>query len=488
MQLSDITKVIAHAKAVNPAKGEITSLCQDSRRVKSGSVFVAIQGSRLDGHDFIGEAIRANASACICERAVPELKNECHFIVEDTYAAFSMLAAEFYEHPSKAITCVGVTGTDGKTSTTTMIQNVLDAHGGAGMTSTVYYKYSGRKIPAERTTPDAVTLQALIRNMVSAGLKYAVIEVSSHALVQSRTADIDFKVGLLTNLSPEHLDYHSTLEEYRSAKKKLFEQLPEDATAVLNADDPSSDLFAQATKARVLRYGRGGDIQAEIISSELGRTVIAIKGLDMNVRIETLLTGRHNVQNVLATCCACRGLDVPVDTIANKLADISPVPGRLELVKNDLDRTVLIDYAHTARALRCVLEEIKPLGTGRLIVVFGCGGDRDSSKRPLMGKAAEEMADAVWVTSDNPRSEDPQSIIRQILSGMDNPGNVNVEPDREAAIRHALESAGPADTVIIAGKGHEKFQVVGDASIPFDDREVARRIASEIRNLSMKET
>ena len=201
----------------------------------------------------------------------------------------------------------------------------------------------------------------------------------------------------------------------------------------------------------------------------------------MDVQIETPLTGRHNVQNVLAACCACRALDVPTDTIANKLSDISPVPGRLELVKNDLDRIVLIDYAHTARALRCILEEVKPLGTGRLIVVFGCGGDRDPSKRPLMGKAAEETADEVWVTSDNPRSEDPAKIIKEILSGMDSQGNVNVEPDREAAIRHALESAEPTDIVLIAAKGHEKFQVVGDATVPFDDREVARRIASDIR-------
>lgn len=481
MLLSDIPRVIGHAKVVNPTKGEVTSLCQDSRRVKSGSVFVAIRGSRFDGHDFIGEAVRAGAAACVCERAVPELENGCHFIVEDSYAALSALAAEFYGHPSKAITCVGVTGTDGKTSTTTMIHNVLDAHGSAGMTGTVYYKYSGRKIPAERTTPGAVTLQELIGNMVSAGLKYAVIEVSSHALVQHRTADIDFKVGVLTNLSPEHLDYHSTLEKYRSAKAKLFEQLHADGSAVLNAEDPSSDHFAAVTAARVVRYGRGGDIQAEDVASELERTVLTVKGLDMDVRIETPLTGRHNVQNILAACCACRALDVPPDIIATTFADVTPVPGRLELVRNDLDRTVLIDYAHTARALRCVLEEVKLLCEERLIVVFGCGGDRDPSKRPLMGKAAEETADVVWVTSDNPRSEDPSNIIKEILSGLDSPGDVNVEPDREAAIRRALESAGPADTVLIAGKGHEKFQVVGNATVPFDDREVVQRIASEIR-------
>jgi UDP-N-acetylmuramoyl-L-alanyl-D-glutamate--2,6-diaminopimelate ligase len=317
--------------------------------------------------------------------------------------------------------------------------------------------------------------------MASAGLKYAVIEASSHGLVQHRTADIDFKVGVLTNLSPEHLDYHSTMDEYRAAKGKLFEQIPEDGAAVLNGDDPSSDFFSQITNARVIRYGREGDMKAEDVTSELGNTALTVKGLDMDVRIETPLTGKHNVQNILAACCACRALEVPSDTIVKALSNTSPVPGRLELVKNDLDRTVLIDYAHTSRALRCILEEIKPLCDGRLIVVFGCGGDRDTAKRPLMGKAAEELADEVWVTSDNPRTEDPSVIIEEILAGMSSANSSNIEADRETAIRRALESAGADDTVLIAGKGHEKFQLIGDAAIPFDDREVTQRIVSDIK-------
>lgn len=485
MRIGDITSVLRNARPVNLRDAEITSITLDSRRVKDGSVFVAVRGNKLDGHDFAGDAVRAGACACVCEETVFPLADKCHFIVKDTSLALSALAAAFYGRPSQSITCVGVTGTDGKTSTSAIIRDFLDAQGGAGLTGTVFYRYSGRKIPAERTTPDAVLLQELIGDMVSAGLKYVVIEVSSHGLVQNRTADIEFDVGVFTNLSPEHLDYHSTLENYRSAKAKLFENLPGGGFAVLNNEDPSSDYFAKITNARVVRYGKGGDIEAEIVNSGLGYTDILIKGLDMDTRVKIGLTGFHNVQNILAACCAARVLDVGPDTIAEVLGGISPVQGRLEIVATGLDCTVLIDYAHTSRALRCVLGELKPLCDGKLVVVFGCGGDRDRSKRPLMGKAAEDLADEVWVTSDNPRSEDPAEIIKEILSGMDRPETANVEADRETAIRNALKSTAAGDIILVAGKGHEKFQVMGNTAVPFDDREVVQRIGKDFHGTAV---
>jgi UDP-N-acetylmuramoyl-L-alanyl-D-glutamate--2,6-diaminopimelate ligase len=479
MRLRDVEHILPGARAVNLRDAEITSVTQDSRRAREGSLFVAVGGAAADGHDFVGEALRAGACAYVCEREVKGT-DAPHLVVDDTHAALSALAAEFFGRPSERITCIGVTGTDGKTSTATMIRDLLDGSGGAGLTGTVSYTYGSRTIRADRTTPDAVTLQELLADMVSEGIRFAVVETSSHALVQKRTADIDFRMGVFTNLSPEHLDYHNTIEEYRNAKAILFESLPSDGWAVLNREDPASAHFEKLTRARTVGYGRGGEMQADIRECSVGSTVVRVHGMDMDEELHLRLTGRHNVQNVLAACCAARALAVAPDRIAAVMEALRPVPGRLEVVETGLACTVFVDYAHTPRALRSILEELKTLTPKRLVVVFGCGGDRDTSKRPLMGASAEEIADSVWVTSDNPRSEDPMVIIEGILSGMKNPKGVHVEPDRAAAIRGALASASAGDTVLVAGKGHERFQIVGSTMLPFEDREVIRTSSSEI--------
>ncbi len=485
MRLRDIERILPGARAVNPRDAEVTGVTQDSRRVRGGALFVAVRGEAADGHEYAARAMEAGACGYVCERRVDAAADVPHYIVEDTRAALSALAAEYYGRPSERITCVGVTGTDGKTSTATMIRDMLDRDGGAGLTGTVSYTYGIRTIRADRTTPDAVTLQELVADMVAEGLRYAVIETSSHALVQKRVADIDFRMGVFTNISPEHLDYHHTIEEYRKAKGILFACLPADGWAVLNAEDPASAHFERETKAQVVKYGDGGNLRAEVFEYSVGGTALRLVGMDMDAEVRMRLTGRHNVQNVLAACGAARAAGVSADVIVAALECLHPVPGRLEIVETGLACTVFVDYAHTARALKSVLEELKELVANRLIVVFGCGGDRDTGKRPLMGAASEEIADEVWVTSDNPRSEDPAAIIEQILSGMKKPGVARVEADRRAAIRGALEGACAGDIVLVAGKGHERFQTIGSTMIPFEDREVVREESSGIlRNVN----
>jgi len=353
---------------------------------------------------------------------------------------------------------------------------------GAGLIGTLGAWIGQRHETLPNTTPDAVELQRLLARMVDDNLSAAVMEVSSHALVQQRASQVSFDVGVFTNLTPDHLDYHGTMDAYAAAKGRLFEMLDEDGTAVLNAADPRSRQYRLGTRARVLQFALNApaDVRADVLRLDSDGTQFHVSapefGLDL--RIASRLVGRHNVENALAAATAALALGLPPHAIATGLQGLTAVPGRLEPVSCGQDFRVLVDYAHTPDALEKVLDLLRPLTRGRLLVVFGCGGDRDRAKRPLMGRAVAEAADRLFVTSDNPRSEDPQAILDDIYTGIEAEGRARAvrEPDRREAIRRACAEAHGGDIVLIAGKGHETVQITGDESLPFDDRQVAREV------------
>ncbi len=471
---------------------EVTGVAADTRRVAPGHVFVAIRGHKLDGHDFAAEAVRRGAVAVVAERpldgAIPA--GVPVVVVDDGRLALARLADAFHGEPSRRVRVVGVTGTKGKTTTTFLVRSIVRAAGReCGLLGTIAYEAFGRSTVSHNTTPDPVEVQSFLADLARGGAAHAVMEVSSHALCQRRVEGVRFAVAAFTNLKPEHLDYHRTMEEYRDAKGRLFESLGPEATAVLNADDEASARYAARTAARVLRYSARGarsavDVAADAIEVGAGGTRFRLlaRGEDA-VPVALRLVGRHNVENALAAAACGLSLGLDAATVRRGLEALPAVPGRLEPVEAGQPFRVLVDYAHTDDALAKVLETGRELlngAGGRLICVFGCGGDRDRTKRPRMGHVAERLADVAVVTSDNPRTEDPGAIIDEILRGLERPERAVVEPDRRAAIRQAVSMARPGDLVLVAGKGHETYQIVGDRVVPFDDREVAREALREV--------
>ena len=476
--------------------GVVVQIASDSRMINAGGAgasetacFVAIDGASADGHDYIGNAIANGAGIIVCER-IPDDAGKYPDIlfanVSDGRIALAELATEFYEHPSGELSMFGVTGTNGKTTVSYLIHHALQALGEAtGLISTIEVRTGAVTTNAALTTPGPLDLQRTLRRMVDDGCSSCAMEVSSHALDQERARGVDFNVGIFTNLTTEHLDYHGTLSNYRNAKKKLFDGLSSSSVAVLNADDGSAPIMARDTDADVITYGtsNAADVQFEVVSSKTSGLAIRFSApRHPNVRIDPdtvhsfRLAGRFNAYNLAAAFCAILAVGCNPDELLAVLRDAPPVPGRFDQISFEDGTTVVVDYAHTPDALENILRAVRETtpGDANLWCVFGCGGDRDASKRRTMGSLAETLADRVIVTSDNPRTEEPAAIMNDIRRGMSRPGNAEWIEDRDDAIRFAAAHAAPGDVVLIAGKGHEAYQIVGSTRHAFDDREKAR--------------
>ncbi|HHW41551.1 MAG TPA: UDP-N-acetylmuramoyl-L-alanyl-D-glutamate--2,6-diaminopimelate ligase [Syntrophomonadaceae bacterium] len=483
-------KEVLHGIDIVAASGlntEITGIHYDSRQVKPGFIFVCIKGFRVDGHSFVKDALERGAVGVIGERKVTVPEGVAWVQVSDTRSALASISANFYGHPSRQLFLCGVTGTNGKTTTTHLIEAVLRAGGEkTGLIGTVWNKVGEQKRAVVHTTPESLELQALLREMADAGVGAVAMEVSSHGLVLQRVAQCEFDAAVFTNLTQDHLDFHKDMREYLEAKMLLFRGLGRNRTkrrpcyAVVNADDPSGPEIVENTSVPVITYGirEKSDLKAEDVKlSPRGISYILVyRGERLPFTLS--LPGAFNVYNSLAAIGVGLQEGIPVQVIRDALREVKGVPGRFEVVDAGQDFTVIVDYAHTPDGLENVLRTARAVTGGRLITVFGCGGDRDPGKRPLMGKISGELSDYTVITSDNPRTEDPGRIIEQIVLGINQVGGAKftVEPDRSEAIRIALHYARKGDLVIIAGKGHEDYQIIGDRKIPFDDRRVARNI------------
>jgi UDP-N-acetylmuramoyl-L-alanyl-D-glutamate--2,6-diaminopimelate ligase len=470
------------------SSGAAADIQIDSRRVRKGDVFVAIPGATCDGHDFIGQALASGAKYIVHAKghAVPsDAKGALLIPVENPAKAAGLLAQARRGNPGARLTNLAVTGTNGKTTVTFLVRSCIESAGHkCGLMGTVVYDTGSGVTQSSLTTPDCLTVAEAQRQMVDAGADYMVIEASSHALSQDRLAAVDFKAAAFTNLTGDHLDYHKTKENYLVAKTRLFTALAPEATAVLNKHAPESQSIARATKARVCWYAieEPADLVARIESMTVNGTSFMLEYQGRRERVKTPLLGRYNVANHLAAAGLCLSAGLDLATVAKGLSSLKGVPGRLEKVDGD-GSAVIVDYAHTDDALQNVLTTLKPLCRGRLIVLFGCGGDRDKTKRPRMARVVEHWADRIVVTSDNPRTEQPQAIINDIMVGFKNPGSerLTVQADRRKAIESAIESAGPDDIVLLAGKGHETYQIIGTTKHDFSDKDIARQCLQSLR-------
>jgi UDP-N-acetylmuramoyl-L-alanyl-D-glutamate--2,6-diaminopimelate ligase len=483
--LQTLLDVMPERQVRGTLPGSVRGLTDDSRRVTAGSCFVAVRGLRADGHRYIPQAVAQGARAVVAEPPDP-LPGQAvgRILVPDTRRALPRLADAYYGHPSRALTVVGITGTNGKTTTSYLCEALLRARGFAtGVIGTIQYVVRDQAREAGQTTPEAIELQGLLAEMLAAGVGGVAMEVSSHALALHRVDGVAFDVAVFTNLTQDHLDFHGSMEAYARDKGRLFFELlaagqKPGATAVLNGDDPVGASWAAALPGRVLTFGLGPDhaVRADRYESGLEGIRLVATTPAGSVRLASPLIGEHNVMNLLGAVGTGVALGLDPDAIATALGSVARVPGRFERVEAGQEFLVVVDYAHTPDALQRVLETARRLTPGRLGVVFGAGGDRDRGKRPIMGRIAATLADRVWLTSDNPRSEDPAAIIEEIAAGVAPapPGGCTRHPDRRDAIREAVRWARPGDTVVIAGKGHETYQIVGDRVGPFDDRLVAR--------------
>jgi len=483
VKLSDLANRIAGARLRGAADAEVSRVVHDSRQVRRGDLFVALPGTRMDGHQFVQSALEAGASAAIVERPVPLPGKPALLVVPDSREALGLAAHAMAGDPTERLSVVGVTGTNGKTTTTYLVRSILEKAGHrTGLLGTIGYQIGERWIPSRMTTPDATDLASYFAEMVESGLEAAVMEVSSHALDQRRAAGIRFRVGAFTNLTPEHLDYHKDMPSYRQAKGRLFAGLAADAWAVLNADDEASRSFAEGTAARVLWYGldQPADVRAEDLKADLTGSRFTLCGPRGRAAVHAPLLGRHNVLNCLTAAAIAEALAVPLDAVVAGIGAVATVRGRLEPVPADRPFMVLVDYAHTADALENALTAVRALGPRRVILVFGCGGNRDRQKRPKMAEVAEKLADRIIVTNDNPRKEDPQAIAEEVLAGFSSRAAATVELDRRRAIATAVGEAREGDVVLIAGKGHETYQETREGTFPFDDCQVVDEILSGV--------
>ncbi|MBN2020228.1 MAG: UDP-N-acetylmuramoyl-L-alanyl-D-glutamate--2,6-diaminopimelate ligase [Sedimentisphaerales bacterium] len=457
-------------------------LCVDSRLVKPDNVFVAVKGPNLDGHDFIPQALANGAKFIVCQNpsssVIPAQAGIQFIHVPDSSFAFAQLAQAANGDPASKLTNLAVTGTNGKTTVTFLVRSCLRAAGcKCGLIGTVTYDTGLESSPADLTTPDPLTIARMQARMLEAGDKFMVIEASSHSLDQNRLTAIDFKAAAFTNLTGDHLDYHKSTENYLAAKTKLFHPLSSDSIAIINKQSPYAQRIADITKAGLLWFAldEPADLSAHIDSIDISGTIFTLSYHNETIQIKSPLLGQYNVSNHLAAAGLCLAAGLDLKTIAEGLSSLAAIPGRLENVKPDAPFTVLVDFAHTDDALNNVLSTLKPLCKGRLVVLFGCGGDRDKTKRPRMAKVVENFADLVIVTSDNPRTENPDDIISQIVAGFKDPDSpkIKIEPDRRKAIAFAIESARKDDVVLIAGKGHETCQIIGRQKLPFSDKLIA---------------
>ncbi len=478
------------ARVVGRPPRAVRGLTADSRRVERGGCFVAVPGLRQDARRFVPEAVARGAALVVTEGEPVADTPVAQVLVDSARLALARLADAWHGRPSATLTLVGITGTNGKTTTSYLVDALLRARGlRTGVVGTIQYVIDDEVRPAGQTTPEALEIQALLATMRARGVGGVAMEVSSHALALARVEGLEFDVAVFTNLTQDHLDFHGTLDEYRRAKRRLFELLAGSSkpgrTAVVNADDPAGAAMVEGLAVRVLTFGQGprAAIRALEHASTLDGIRMTVETPQGRLALASPLIGEHNVLNLLGAVGVGLALGLEPPAIGAALGGVRTVPGRFEQVTAGQPFLVVVDYAHTPDALERVLATARKLTRGRLGVVFGCGGDRDRGKRPIMGEIAARLADRAWVTSDNPRSEPPEAIIDEVLVGVrqvpGGPERTARDADRAAAIRAALGWAGAGDAVVIAGKGHETYQLVGTATLDFDDREVARRILAE---------
>jgi len=458
----------------------VSSVTFDSRKIKKDCLFVAVRGAAVDGHNFIGQAIEAGAIAIVCEELPGnKAENITYVKVKDSHYALGIIASNFYDNPSQKLKLVGVTGTNGKTTTVTLLYNLFKSLGNTvGLISTVKNKIQNEEIPATHTTPDAIALNELLSKMVEKGCQYAFMEVSSHAVVQHRVSGITFAGGVFTNITHDHLDYHVTFEEYIKAKKMFFDHLGEDAFALTNKDDANGKIMLQNTKAHKVTYAikSPADHKCRIIENHLNGLLLNIDGKEVWVK----LIGTFNAYNILAVYTTAVLLKQDSVNILTALSTLNAVEGRFQYLKSENGIIGIVDYAHTPDALKNVLETIKGIRTGneQVITLVGCGGDRDAAKRPVMAQIACKFSNKVILTSDNPRSEDPEEILNQMQKGID-PVEAKKTlriSDRREAIKTACSLARQGDIILLAGKGHEKYQEIKGVKHPFDDYEILKEI------------
>jgi UDP-N-acetylmuramoyl-L-alanyl-D-glutamate--2,6-diaminopimelate ligase len=477
---------------------EIRAVTYDSRDAAPGTVFVALRGAKTDGARFAAQAIANGAAAVVSESPAPPNITAPWFRVENARETLAALAAAVAGNPSEQLALVGSTGTNGKTTTSYLLTAMFEAAGTTcGRIGTIGYRVGNREVDASRTTPEAPDLQRMMREMVDAGCGACVMEVSSHALALRRVDYLRFSAAVFTNLTRDHLDFHGSMEAYFAAKRRLFEILPPGAVGIINADDHwAADLVAAARRPVTYAIDAAADVRPGPLAFSLDGLSFDIRTPRGTLHAKSRLVGRPNAYNILAAAATAMALDLPFSAIESGIAAVAHVPGRFQVVSDPADAVkVIVDYAHTDDALKNLLETARPLAASRVITVFGCGGDRDRTKRPLMGAVAARLSDLVIVTSDNPRSEDPVGIIDEIRRGIVVPAD-RVMPkgqratastaivDRREAIEKAIRDAQPGDLVVIAGKGHEKYQVIGDRTLPFDDVDVARAALSKRRAAS----
>ena len=478
--LNDILKHVKSVDRIGNADLHITDIQFDSRKVTTGSVFVATSGTTVDGHDFIGKAIAQGACAVVCERlpATPDA-NTTFVVVENSAKTLGYLAAAYYDHPSTKMKVVAVTGTNGKTTTATLLYKLFRALGNStGLLSTVENRINDEVVPSTHTTPDAITINKLMSNMVSKGCTHCFMEASSHAIVQERMAGIQLAGALFTNISHDHLDYHLTFDNYIAAKKKLFDELPAEAFSLINADDKRKKVMVQNTASKVYTFGLRipSDFKGKMLANTL-------HGIEMDINGQQAwfqLIGEFNAYNILGIYGAAILLEEDKNEVLLALSAITPAPGRFEQIRSNKGVTAIVDYAHTPDAVTNVLETIQEFrsATTKIITVIGCGGDRDKTKRPIMADIACKLSDKVILTSDNPRSEEPESIIKDMMQGV---GPVNYKKtltilDRKEAIKTAVSLSQKGDIILVAGKGHEDYQEIKGVKYPFDDKVVVKEM------------
>ena len=464
---------------------QIDRIQYDSRKVTPNALFVAIRGAGFDGHNFISQAAGFGAKVIVVENdtTVPDSffmhSGIVKVVVPDSRIALAQLSANYFDHPADKLVAIGVTGTNGKTTTTHLIKSILEANGSrTGLIGTIEYKIGTETVVATHTTPESLELNELLKKMVDQRCSAAVLEISSHALHQHRVDGIHFEAGVFTNLTQDHLDYHGSMEEYGLAKQILFEQLAPDSTAVVNIDDPWGERMLQLTRAKMISYAINieADVRGKDILITMTGTTFTVVNANNETKITSSLIGKFNVSNILAAFATGVALGVPTPLIQQAIRETTSVRGRFEQITAPQGWTAIIDYAHTPDALLKALSAVQDIfherGRGKIITVFGCGGNRDRAKRPRMGAIATEQSDLTIITSDNPRHEDPEKIIDDVMKGVKRNAEVIREADRKKAISTALSGASRNDVVLIAGKGHEEYQVVGDIKLHFSDREV----------------
>ncbi len=498
MMLSDLLDGVTVRKMFHMVYGHmivtedlnVHAVQYDSRKVERGDVFVAIRGNTADGHRFIDDAVNRGAAVIVMEddAALPDSyflhTGVVKIVVPDSRVALARMSYRYFGMPSRSLLLIGVTGTNGKTTTTHLVKSILEFTGKkTGLIGTISFDAGDGVVPATHTTPESLELNSLLSRMVTSGCSAAVMEVSSHALHQHRVDELNFSVAVFTNLTQDHLDYHHTMEEYFEAKKILFERLDPAGTAVINLDDPWAAEMRRATKAKVITYGTSpdADVRAADFALSMNGTMLTIAYGGEETRVSSRLIGRFNVSNMLAAFGVGLALGIPRDVLRDAVGATPVVPGRFEQFQSPAGWTAVIDYAHTPDALDKALRAIHDVSgekRGRIITVFGCGGNRDRAKRPLMAAIATSLSDLTIVTSDNPRHEDPEMIIDEVMGGTAPGARVERIPDRREAILWALEIAAPGDILLIAGKGHEEYQVIGDKKFPFSDRAIVQDFIS----------